>query len=765
MITHGAQSGGYDYYADEPDYDEYDDRGYTGAHYAGDFGGGGDDVDDEKLAAKAKRRTIYRRVRRSCYVAATVVFVALTGYGIYGYLFWPLEKPQEVAARTKQVIKVNYSDGQEMTKIDPQQGMPVTMVNDLHKEVSQSMLDASMAAEDSSFYSNWGFDPMGILRAAVTGSGGGSTMTQQYIKLQTGRDQHTYTRKFHEMVLALKLTNTTSKDEIFKAYVNTAYYGRGARGINSAAEAYYGKKPTELTPAEAAVLAGMVQSPSANDPKINPKHAKQRFQYVSGQMKEHFPGKGYDSIPQDPPQTLPRKQWRGTGVTPSQYHIRQQILDELQKQGYDQGRLAEGGYEITTTIDPKAQQAAEQAVHDVTNGQPKEIHASFIATDPKTGGVKAYYGGDQIGGLDYATTPTSPGSSFKPFVTTAGLKQGVGVGERYDGRDKQNIAGTEFHNSDGVDCGDAPQDQCDVRNATTSSVNTVFVNMANKFGPKNVAQTAIEAGVPPETRGSPTLQSPNGRTELGVALGMYPVRPLDLTTAYNTVANEGTRTRTHFVRSIKGADDQSKNFDNPDARPAWGADSKAFALNVIDTMLGVADHSHDSIGRPVASKTGTQQLTNTGQNQTATMAGFTPRITAVSTMLAGDGNQPLKEASGKKVYGAGLPGHVWKQFMTNYLSGKPPMPYPKPDKKIGNFDNVPIFTPPPPPPPPESLFGDPMQESTQPSMPSESSSSSSQPSTSSSSSGGMWGGGGSCGLFNPCNDQSDGGNGASNGGF
>jgi membrane peptidoglycan carboxypeptidase len=762
-MTHGSQSGGYDYYADdEPDgYDEYDDRGYTGAHPAGGFDRDDPDPDDEKAAAKAKRRTIYRRIRRSSYVAAAVVFVGLTAFGIYGYMFWPLEKPQEVAAKTKQVIKVDYSNGQEMTKIDPQQGMPVTMVNDLHKEISQPMLDASMAAEDSSFYSNWGFDPMGILRAALTGSGGGSTMTQQYIKLQTGHDQHTYTRKFHEMILALKLTNTTDKDEIFKAYVNTAYYGRGARGINSAAEAYFGKKPKDLTPAESAVLAGMVQSPAANDPKVNPAHAKQRFEYVAGQMKEHFPGKGYDNVQaQGPPQTLPRRQWRGTGVTPSQYHIRQQILDELQKQGYDQGRLAEGGFEITTTIDPKAQQAAEQAVHDVTNGQPPDIHASFVATDPKTGGVKAYYGGDQIGGIDYAATPMSPGSSFKPFVTVTGLKQGVGVGERYDGRDNQNIAGTVFHNSDGVNCLDAPQDQCDVRDATTESVNTVFVNMANKFGPKNVAQTATEAGIPATTKNSPTLQSPNGRTELGVALGMYPVKPIDLTTAYNTLANEGTRTRTHFVKSIKSSDDQTKSFDNSDPAPAWGADSKAFALNVIDTMLDVADHSHDAIGRPVASKTGTQQLTNTGQNQTATMAGFTPQVTAVSTMLAGDGNQPLKEASGKKVYGAGLPGHVWKEFMTNYLAGQPPMPYPQPDKKIGNFDNIPIWTPPPPPPPEDGFFGggDPNQQSQEPTQPGESSSS--QAPTSSSSGGGMWGGGssngGSCGLFNPC----DGGNGA-----
>lgn len=716
------------------------------------------------MIAKAKRRTIYRRVRRGCYVAAAVVFVALTGLGIYGYIFWPLEKPQEVAARTKQVVKVDYANGQEMTRIDPQQGLPVTFVNDLQKEVSQPMLDASMAAEDSTFYSNWGFDPLGIVRAALTGSGGGSTMTQQYIKLQTGHDQHTYTRKMKEVVLALKLTNTTSKDEIFKAYLNTAYYGRGARGINSAAEAYFGKKPKDLDPGESAVLAGMVQSPSANDPLVNPSHAKKRFEYVAGQMKDHFPGKGYDSVPtQNPPQTRPRTQWRGTGVTPQQYQIRQQVLAELSKKGYDQGRLAEGGYEITTTIDPKAQQAAEQAVEEVKQGQPPDIHSSFVATDPKTGDVRAYYGGDKVAGIDYANTPHPPGSSFKPFVTLSGLQQGVGIGERYDGSDNQNIAGHEFHNSDGVNCLSAPNNQCDVRDATTESVNTVFVNMANKFGPRSVAKTAHDAGIPMQNPdGSKTLQNSSGGIDLGIALGMYPVRPLDMAGAYNTIANQGTKTRTHFVQSIKNSDDQVKNFDQPDAQPAWGQGSKDLAQNVIDTMLGVADHSHDQIGRPVASKTGTQQLTNTGQNQTAWMIGFTPQINAVSSMLAGDGNQPLKEASGKKVYGAGLPGHVWQKFMQNYLAGQPQIPFPQPENKIGNFDNVPVYTPPPPPPPPEDMFGE--LPPSEPSQPSESS----QPSEpSSSSSGGMWpgsgGGGRSCGgLFSsPCDDQSNGGDGAS----
>ena len=773
LLTHQSY-GGYDYYSgsgDQYDWDDWEDDYSSGAPntaYAHQNRGAwhdGDDPDREELfeseqdSAKARRKVIFRRVRRTCYVAAALIFLLVTGFFIYGYMTWDIRDPAAVAEGQSKTVTINYSNGNKMTQITPQGGAR-TMVHDLHGEIPQQMLDASMAAEDASFYSNWGFDPIGILRAAVTGSGGGSTITQQYIKLQTDQDQHTYSRKFKEVVLALKMTNQQEKDDILKAYLNTADYGRGAHGINSAAKAYFGKTPKQLTPDESALLAGMVQNPYKNDPRLSPEKGESRYKYVSGQMAANFPGKGYGT--NQMPTTLPRSQWRGEAITPAQYQIRQQVEKELSEKGYPENELTRGGFTITTTIDEQAQKAAEEAVNKAKSGmKAPDLHASLVATDPKNGQVRAYYGGgDQVGGLDYAGRPQPPGSSFKPFVALAGLQQGIGIGERYDGSSPQVIAGTPFENSEQVGCDPDPLKECSVREAMTNSVNTVFLNMANKFKPGAVSDAAHAAGIPQkDPSGKPTLQNPDGSVSLGVALGMYPVKPVDMANAYGTIANKGQRNEVHFVSRID-SHDKHESFDAKPPVPAWGPDSERLAGNVIDSMREVANHSKIGLdkNRPVASKTGTQQLGDTNMNQNAWMVGATPQISAAVAMLAGDGNAPLKDNDGTSIYGGETPGEIWQSFMNAYHRDKPMENFPKP-APIGQFEKKQLYTPPPPPPPEEPSTTMPPSESSMPSEPSESSESSSSKSRPTAP------GGRPCGsLFNPCpsggSDSEDGGFGA-----
>jgi membrane peptidoglycan carboxypeptidase len=659
------------------------------------------------LAWRRRKKTIWRWVRRVGYVIAAATILPPIVALVVGYLKWDVPSPEVIARDTAQTVTVKYADNSELTRIVPVSGNR-TMIRDVVSDVSQPMRGATLAAEDPTFYQNWGFDVMGILRAAwgqLTGNGdsGGSTLTQQYIKLYTGNDQHTYTRKFKEIVLAFKMSQQQSKEEILKAYLNTAYYGRGAYGIDAAADVYFGKEPKDLNLSEAAVLAGMVQQPTNNDPRINPTQAQQRFSYVADQMARYQFVTPEQRSAMQVPATKDPASGRNNNLTGTQYLIREQVLAELDQEGFNEQNLEQHGYTVVTSIDPKAQKAAEDAVNTILQGQPSNLHPALVAVEPKTGAIRAYYGGggSDAGGFDYAAAPQQAGSSFKPFVALAGLEQNRGLGELYDGSSPQTIAGTPFANNPGVRC-DVPN-RCSVREAMTKSVNTVFVNMAVQFGTGKVAEAAYQAGIPRETNGKPTLQSSGGQIDAGIALGMYPVSTTSMAGAYATFANDGMRNQGRFVRKI--IDERTGQTVRDFApRPQAAFDAKDqrrnrnLAANVTESLLPVADHSGISLSgrRPVAGKTGTHQFGqgDSPDNAKAWMVGYTPEISTAVSLGAGDAQHPVlpvRDANGNPVFGSSLPGHIWQLFMNAYLTGKPVQAFTKAEP-IGQY------LPPPPPP-------------------------------------------------------------------
>jgi membrane peptidoglycan carboxypeptidase len=723
LLTHEMSPGTYNYYADD-DYSDDDPYGHFDDGEFDDYDRRGAMFDPDGGSPGLRKKKIWRRVRRACYVAVALMFVGPAVAFAWGYAVWNPERPEQVAAQQSQTIDIKFANGQELTRIAPDNGQRTMIHNvsrDGSEDVSKAVVDATLAAEDPTFYTNPGIDFQGILRAIWSqltraDDSGGSTVTQEYIKLSTGADQHTYLRKFKEIVLAVKMTNQQPKDEILKAYLNTAYYGRGANGIFAAAEAYFGKTPKDLNPSEAAVLAGMVQRPTTNDPATHPDQGLSRWTYVADNMaKFNFISPQQRSTMQLP-KTRGPDEWRHTtdNITGSQYLIRQQVLKELEGKGYSQDVLARGGYTITTTIDPNAQQAAEQAVAKYLDGQPQNLKTSLVAVDPKSGGVKAYYGGKEVGGFDYADDPQSPGSSFKPFVALAGLEQNppMGIGETYDGGSPQTIAGSVFANDPSVHCDDPKN--CGVREAMTKSVNTVFVNMAVKFQTQNVQKAAWQAGIAKkDAQGQPTLQDPNGVVEAGIALGQYPVRPVDMAGAYATFANEGMQITPHFVVEISNYQGKQSfvNAQENQPKPAFSPDpvqSRNVADNVTQTMLDVAEHAQVTLAgnRPVASKSGTNQYGNgaSPENANAWYVGYTPQITTAVAMLADDHGNPaplkgnVRGAKNVNLYGSTLSGPIWRDFMNAYLTNQPVMPFPKP-VPIGQFELKP---PPPPPPPPSS---------------------------------------------------------------
>jgi membrane peptidoglycan carboxypeptidase len=654
------------------------------------------------LLRRRRRKRMWRWIRRICYVVGTLVVVPPALAFVVGYYTWDVPSPDAIAQATNQTVVIDYANGSELTRLVPSTGNR-TAIQDVRTGVSEPMRNATLAAEDPTFYQNPGFDVLGILRAVwgqLSGNGdsGGSTLTQQYIKLATGNDQHTYSRKFKEIVLAFKMSREDSKDEILKAYLNTAYYGRGAYGIDAAAHTFFGKQPKDLSADEAAVLAGMVQQPTSNDPRIDPEQGQNRFNYVMGQMARYHFITPEQQLTLRLPQTNDLSGGRDGGLTATQYNIRQQVLLELDRAGYSEQTLEQHGYTVVTNIDPRAQKAAEDSVSTVLQGQPSNLHPSLVAVDPKTDAIRAYYGGGgNAGGFDYAAAPQQPGSSFKPFVALAGLKQGHGLGETYDGSSPQTIAGTTFSNDPGVACSNPTQ--CTVREAMTKSVNTVFVNMAVQFGTSNVATAAYQAGIPRQTAdGKPTLQNPNGQIDAGIALGQYPVSTISMAGAYATFADNGMRNTPHFVQKIVDGSGTTIQDFTPQPQAAFDTDpvtNANLAANVTDSLSNVAaaDHLLLAGGRPVAAKTGTSQFGagDSHDNSTAWMVGYTPQITAAVSLSAGDAThpvQPVRDANGNPVYGVSIPGPVWQRFMNAYLTGQPVQPFPH-AQPIGRSDTPP----------------------------------------------------------------------------
>jgi membrane peptidoglycan carboxypeptidase len=348
-----------------------------------------------------------------------------------------------------------------------------------------------LAAEDRSFRSNPGFDITGIARATwrqlTGGSGGGSTITQQYIKVATGHDEYSMFRKFREVIVAAKITKQESKDRILEDYLNTIYFGRGAYGIEAASQAYFHKDVQNLTVSEAAVLAAVIRSPSRLDPAKNLAQAQTRWNFVlDGMVAQGWLSPADRSVGLYP-ETVPPSQAPGQ-PTDDRAHIIDRVMDELEKQGVSRAQLAVNGGKITTTIDPRAQQLARDAVQTELRGQPSNLHSSLVAIDPRSGAVIAYYGGSDGNGFDLAGGPAwNPGSAFKPFTMLAALERDIGMNSKYDGESPLIIDGRSYANSESKN-----YPQLTLHDAMTKSVNTAFVRLAQDVGPQAVRDAAIQ---------------------------------------------------------------------------------------------------------------------------------------------------------------------------------------------------------------------------------------------------------------------------------
>ncbi|MEJ2863425.1 transglycosylase domain-containing protein [Actinomycetospora flava] len=605
----------------------------------------------EQLAPATLR---WRRLRRTAYAAIGAMVATPALAMVVGFLFIPV--PNADDAVESQLNTVSFSDGTVLARIAPgEQGNRQKV--DL-EQVPPPVRFAVLSAEDRSFYSNSGFDVVGFGRAVwknlTGGSGGGSTITQQYVKNAMVGDEYSLMRKYKELIISLKISQERSKDEILADYLNSIYFGRGAYGIQAASQAYFNRPVETLTPADGALLAGVIQAPSKWDPAQNPDDAVRRWNYVmDGMVAQNWLSAPERAAAQFPATVPPR---RVTGGVPDddRGHIYSAVRDELRSLGIDQDALVTQGLQIQTTINPESQREAVDASRRKMQGQPDNLRSATVSIDPRTGAILAYYGGANGSGLDYARVEKQAGSTFKPFVLLAALQQDppIGISTEFDGR---AIPGQTVRNVDGADC-----DNCSLKRAMTLSNNVVFTALGNRVGPQAVAAAARQAGI------SQPMNDPNS----GISLGNQETSAVDLASAYATFSNEGVYHRPHLVQRVTTASGEVL-YDDETSQGEQRIDPRV-ARNVTEAMRDVPEYDGVSLqgGRQSAGKTGTVQSHVESQNNDAWFAGYTPAASTV-VWVGTDDNSPIKTADGRPVYGHGLPSEIWKAFMDDALEDSP----------------------------------------------------------------------------------------------
>ncbi|MBY0382131.1 MAG: penicillin-binding protein 1A [Xanthobacteraceae bacterium] len=533
-------------------------------------------------------------------------------------------------------IEIAGSDGSIIATRGDMPGANVSL-----KDLPPYLPNAFVAIEDRRFYSHFGIDPIGIMRAAVTNllhrgvSQGGSTLTQQLAKNLFLTQERTLQRKLQEAELALWLERKYTKKEILELYVNRVYFGSGAYGVEAAAQKYFGKPAKNVTIAEAAMLAGLVKSPSRLAPNRNPEGAQSRAAVVLAAMLD---SKFITAAQEKTALASPAKAVQAVGAGTINYVADwiSEVLDDLIGQ-VDQNILVE------TTIDPKLQSVAETAVIDELAAKSVKYNVSqgaLVAMSPN-GAVRAMVGGRNYGESQFnraVTAKRQPGSSFKPFVYLTALEAGLTPDTvRLDG--PLDIKGWKPENYGHEYYGPVTLTQ-----ALAMSLNTVAVRLGIEVGPQNVVRTAHRLGIASKLDPNPSI-----------ALGTSEVSVTELVGAYTPFANNGMAASPHVIERIRATDTKKILYTRPADPPAQVVDPRYVAM--MNTMMhetlviGTAKKA-DLPGWFAAGKTGTSQ-----DFRDAWFIGYTTHL-VTGVWFGNDDNSPTKKATG-----GGLPVEVWSRFM------------------------------------------------------------------------------------------------------
>ncbi|MGI9116290.1 MAG: transglycosylase domain-containing protein [Gaiellales bacterium] len=551
-------------------------------------------------------------------------------------------------------------------------------------QISKQMKDAVVAIEDKRFYRHNGVDLNGIARALFNrfASGtneGASTITQQLVKNTYLTAAQTVQRKVREASLAWQLEQRWSKDRILTAYLNTVYFGHNTYGVESAAKYYFGTSAKNLDPADSALLAAVLKSPTTYDPITNPDAALARRNLVLQAMADQGFIDADTAAVEKGRRLLPI-----TRIEPKPLNTRYpywvQFITEQLVNRFGTAQTFGGGMKVVTTLDVHQQQLAEQALRNQLPGPTEHgPQGAIVAIDPRTGEVLAMAGGKPYSERHQFNVPADahrqPGSSFKPFVYLAALEKGVRPSTTFrSAKQLFDLGGGQFWyvtNSE-----DAYGKNLTLPEALALSDNTVFAQLTMLIKPSIIADVAHRLGI--------ISPIDSGQPAIGLGGLFVGVTPLEMAHAYATIANDGQRVGGSilFHTPDSGITDPSmepisiKRIEFPDGKTivntpvAVQAVPKDDALETIQAMKGVIRFGtgvNAGIGRPAIGKTGT-----TSDFKDAWFVGSTPQRTTATWVGYENPARPMRtQYNGTPVFGGTYPALIWQDYMKNAMRGQP----------------------------------------------------------------------------------------------
>ena len=650
------------------------------------------------------------------------VAVGVVVMGSLLFLPLPAVLPAPKAITESQATHVYTQDGQEIAQFkDVDLKIPVQP-----QDIPEVLKKAVISAEDRNFYQHGGVDIRGSVRAFwadVRGqkvTQGGSTITQQYVKKTYTNEKRNLVRKVREAILASQLERTLPKEEILFKYLSTIYFGDQAYGAGAAAQTYFRKPVSQLTLSEAAMMAGVIPAPSKWAPRENLTEAEFHRQLVLKGMLDQrvITQPDYDKAlashlflasagkpPAGATVVYPPEQ------PPVKYPDFVDYVYRYLVNKYGENTVLRGGLDVVVTMDPKLQDLALKAVQSTMKGTPEDLEMAMASVEPQRGFVKALVGGRSFGSGKYESTnfalggcpgkPTDPadkivvsatcwdsttvtgggggrqaGSAFKPFTLATAFSKGFTPAKTYGApnvfvipgcRDPKKPANCQIHNAaDGEGGG-----SMNLRQATAKSVNTVFAQLIRDVGVKDTAEMAKKLGI----TSNRYISGPHGEG-LSYTLGVEPVSPLDMASAYGVFDNHGERAEPIPVLTVK--DSSGKVLEDntkPTTRRVIAAN---IADNVTDLLRGPVSpggtaYPRANIGRPVAGKTGT-----TDDYVDAWFVGYSPTLsTSVWMGYAANESTHMVGIKGvSRVFGGTIPAATWAAYMKPALADVP----------ITNFD-------------------------------------------------------------------------------
>ena len=602
-------------------------------------------------APDKKRRSLIGRVIYWSFVLGLWGFIGLCGLiAFHASKLPPID--QLAVPKRPPNIAILGSDGTLLANRGETGGREVAL-NELPKYLPQAFI----AIEDHRFYSHWGIDPVGIARALVKnviriggGLQGGSTLTQQLAKNLFLTQERTASRKIQEAILALWLEQKFSKDQILELYLNRVYFGAGAYGVEGAAQKYFGKSAREVTIAEAAILGGLVQSPSRLAPNRNPDAAHARASLVLAAMQRE----GFITEPQMKEALQhPAEPAKPKGVG-SILYAADHVIDVLD----DLVGTIDSDVIVTTTINPLMQSYAEKAVTEElqAKGAKYGVTQGALVSLDNDGAIRALVGGRSYADSQFdrvTSAKRQPGSAFKPFVYLAALEKGLTPDTTRDDA-PINIKGWQPENYAKEYRGPVT-----LTEGLSQSLNTVAVRLGLEVGPKNVALVAQRLGIKSKLD-----------VNASIALGTSVVTPLEITGAYTSFANGGVLISPYIITEVISRDGDLI-YTRADSQTRQVIDQHYLAdLNVMmrETLKSGTAKKADLPGWDAAGKTGTSQ-----DFRDAWFIGYTSAL-VTGIWLGNDDNSPTKH-----VAGGSLPVEIWSRYMKQALAKTPPAPLPASD--------------------------------------------------------------------------------------